>query len=352
MYSRVAVSSTALSTKGIPLPTANLIHRLLLEQINAHGRLVFACESEIVELIRAIKSSEGLPQDARGLWLETLIRLRSYRRISVINGGQIPLADVQGLSALRAGWGSCTDVAVVAEEVCSLFGIPVDLGILSDTGLKPDVTTAAAATDCPELRRVRTLSEHPIAGHGSRREEFWRNVLEPLASEAQTATLLDGYLFKLILEIATKGRGPNGIRREHISWMLNNLDDVMASGAEIRLIGKRGNDSRNADATEIANAIRRIWNPAPVGRLSSVTVVLSDPIRPERFPHDRHIRFSSGSAIELSAGFDRLREETLWDPDGMKWTYQWRAGALTALQQSEDRAIMYARHSAAVVLQR
>lgn len=351
MYSRVAVSSTALLTKGVPAPTANLIHRSLAEQINAHGHLVFSSESEITELIQAIKSGDGLPQGARTLWLETLVRLRRYRRISFMDGDPAPLADVKDLSDLRAIWGSCTDVAVVAEDACGLLGIPVHLGILSDAPLKPDVTTAVAATDCPELRRVRMLSENPIAIQRSRRAEFWRNVLEPLARGAHTATLLDGYIFKLIMEISTRGAGVNGIREEHICWLLRNLDDVMAPGASIRLVGKKGNVG-NADAISIASAIRRIWAPGRVGRLNSVTVSLSEPTRTDRFPHDRHIRFSSGGAIELSAGFDRLREESIWDPDGMKWKYLWRSNALNALEQSEDRAISYARHSAAVVLQR
>lgn len=351
MFARLAVASNALTSPGLPVHVANLIHTTLLDQINAHGRLVFSNDPEVSALLRAVKSGEGIPQDARTRWIETLTRLHKHGRIRVLHG-HTPLADITELVALRDDWGSCADVAVVASEACEALGIPIDTGLVTDPGARPDVAITSAATSSPAMRRLRNLADVGIAAPGSSREDFWHQVLEPIATDARSVTVLDAYLFSATWDIAKGVARARHWSSEQLAWLLQRLDAVMAQSAEIQLIGSAPKDHRGLAAEETAQAIQDRWKPPSHGRLKTVRISLAKTQKGERFPHDRHIRFSSGGAIEISAGLDRLRDDTIWDPDGMKWKYIWNIATLRSLQEAEMRAKSYARHSTASVLER
>lgn len=71
------------------------------------------------------------------------------------------------------------------------------------------------------------------------------------------------------------------------------------------------------DPAVTADAIHTQWRPGVTGWLGRVEVMLAEPGDGERFPRDRHIRFSTRGTITFAAGFDRLRESTAWDLDGI-----------------------------------
>jgi hypothetical protein len=351
MYARVAVASNALTASGLPVPVANLIHATLLGQINAHARLVFSDDPEVAALVRAIRSGEGIPQDSRTRWIETLTRLAKLKRIKVLHEHR-PIAEIAELAELRTDWGMCADLAVVANDACEALGIPVDVGLASTPGMSPDVATVVMASRTPALLQMDELAEVGNAAAGSSRDVFWDNVLEPLAIDAHSVTILDGYLFKCLLDIAEGRPWAHRWRGEHLAWLLGRLDSAVAPEAEVHLVGAALADYRHLGTDDISNAIRSQWRPAPVGRLKAVKVSLASPPRGERFPHDRHIRFSTGGAIEISAGFDRLRDALIWDTDGMRWKYVWNTDALRALERAEARAVSYAEHPPALVVER
>src|SRR3954471_20295104 len=106
MYARLAIASDALDT-GLPLAVANVLHRAFVEEVQAHGRLVFGGDPEVSALLRAITSGPGLPPNARAQWRETLLLLRQNKRITVLNHPEaIPLAEITNLADLRKQWGS------------------------------------------------------------------------------------------------------------------------------------------------------------------------------------------------------------------------------------------------------
>lgn len=351
MYARVAVASNALTTTGLPVPVTNMIHATFLEQINAHARLVFGDDPEVAALVRAVRSGEGIPQDSRTRWIETLTRLVKLKRIKVLHEHR-PIAEIAELTELRTNWGTCADVAVVANDACEALGIPADVGLASTPGTLPDVATLAMASRSPALLQVVELADTAIAASGSSRDDFWHHVLEPLAIDAMSVTILDGYLFKCVLDIAEHRHWARRWQGEHLSWLLGRLDAAVAPGAEVHLIGATQGDYAELSADDIADAVRSQWRPAPVGRIKAVKVSLASPPRGARFPHDRHIRFSTGGAIEISAGFDRLGAQLIWDTDGMKWRYVWNTDALRGLAGAEARAASYAQHPPALVLAR
>jgi hypothetical protein len=351
MYARVAVASNALDLGAVLPPIANALHSALVETLLAHGRLVFASNEEALDFVRAIRNTTGIPPAARSRWAAMLVHLKSSGRVLIVEPpGETRLAMVDAIDLLRSGWGGHADVAVVAQALCAALGVPQDTGVLSAPGYNPDVAVAAAASSAPALARIQELWQHPVATHGSAREDFWTTVLGPVATGAVEATVLDGYLFKRVSQIA-HGRCRTPVAPEHISWLLERLDRVMAEGGTVRLIGNAAHVESGDDAQAIAQFIHDHWSPLKTGRLAKVEILLGSRLRGgPRFPHDRHIRFSTGSAIKVPAGFDRLSEELIWDTSGMWWTYHWQPTALASLRADEAAATSLVTHHKAFAL--
>lgn len=338
MRARVAVASDALNTGHLALPTANLIHGTLLDLIDAHARLVFGGEGDIGDFLRALRTEGALPQDARTRWLNTLVRLRQQGRVSVLPETATPLASVAGLGELRQGWAEHADLAVISDAARAALGLPAE-GVLSEPDTAPDVAVSATAGATPAMLRIRSLTDQPIAPHGSARESFWRDVLDPLATDARSAKLLDRFLFKAACDLSARKPSTRDWLGEHLVWLLRHLDKVMAPGAEVWLVGAWNSEYPTVDGDAAAQILQRLWKPPRDGRLRAVYAVLARPVGGEMFPHNRHVRFNTGGAIGLPAGFDRLRAASIWDPDGMEWNYVWRPEHLDALHQAEDRAL-------------
>jgi hypothetical protein len=346
MYARIAVASNALDLGTVPAPIANALHGALVEALLAHGRLVFGSQEEAFEFLRAVRETGGVPPGARTRWNAALVQLRQSRRVVLADQPcQTSLASVSTLDALREQWGEEADIAVIADAACPSLGVPMDTGILSDPNINPDLAVPAAAPSAPALSRVQELEQRPVAPYDSPREEFWDTVLQPLATNAVTATILDGYLFKLLSKIANGGL-PTPPGGEHVTWLLAHLDNVMADGATVRLIANAVNVEPGDDAKALATALRDQWKPPSVGRLARIEVFLGKGNYQRPFPHDRHIRFSTGGAIKVTAGFDRLREDRIWDRSGMWWSYHWRKSALDDLRADESAAEALTRHRA------
>lgn len=352
MHARVAVASNALDLGSIHPLAATALHEGLIQTLLAHGRLVFASNDEARDFVRAVKSTADMPPGARARWETLVVHLRNSHRIAVADPtSHDTLATVDVIERLRAGWGTRADVAVVAHSVSNALGVPEESGILSAPGVNPDVVIAVAAASAPALVRIIEQEQNPVASHLSERETFWTDVLEPIATGATEATIVDGYLFNRVSDLA-HGRGRPSRVPEHIVWLLDHLDGVMAGRSTVRLIGNAAKLATGDDAQAVAQTIRDRWSPLRVGRLSRVEVHLSGQAGGRRFPHDRHIRFSTGGAIKITAGFDRLSEDRIWDASGMWWNFLWQNRALDVLRDDERLALSMARHREAVVLNR
>lgn len=348
MYARVAVASNSLDLGTLPPPVANALHSTLIEMLLAHGRLVFASQDEALEFVRAIKASDGIPPGARTRWTAALAQLKQSGRVVFTDPpGPATLANVTTLNGVRTQWGAQADVAVIADSACLSLGVPTNTGILSDPTLNPDLAVPAAAPDAPAVARLHLLQQHPVAAQGSTRKKFWESVLEPIATDAHTATLLDGYLFNRLSDIH-HGNVTEPLGGEQVIWLLSHLDQVMSQGATVRLIANASRLQPGDTAEVIAQAISNRWTPKKDGRLANVEVLIRRATKSEKFPHDRHLRFSTGSAIKIDAGFDRLREASIWDPSGMWWSYHWQPASLGQLRAEERKAEDFSGQTASV----
>ncbi len=347
MYARVAVASDALDTGSLPLPVANAIHVSFMQDLQAHGRLIFSEDSEVAALLDAIRSGPGLPPDARSRWRETLACLAKNKRIRVLHqAGATPLASVRTLEELRRQWATDADIAVIAVENCSPLGVSLEAGILADPKQAPDVSITAAVPSSPAMTRLKELADRGFAASGSSRETFWRDVLEPLATDALNVNVLDRFLFKVVWDIAAGKPWARGWQSDQLAWLLERLDSCMAPGATVRLIGEAHRDYPRMNAAATAAAVESSWGWSRRGRLGEVAIAVIPSARGRRFPHDRHARFSTGGAILIPAGFDRLRDDAVWDPDGMNWQYRWTAAGLQELAAVEARVTQHVGISA------
>ncbi|WP_406071151.1 hypothetical protein [Micromonospora sp. NBC_01638] len=345
MHAQVAIASNALDTSSLPLDAALTIHRFFMDRLQAHGRLVFADESDTHDLLRAVTSGPGLPPQARILWREVLATFVKSRRVSVREPNTKPLAQVADLIELRRNWSGSIDVAVVNTAACPVLGIPLATGLLASPGQGPDVVTTHAAATSPAIERLKDLSNQGTLTHNSPREIFRRDVFGPLAAGAQTAAILDRYYFsKLWRPDADKDAAG------HVEWLLCALDAVMAPGAKVHIIAESGRNG-SVSATDTAKSVYAAWNPPITGHLSEVSLSLIKQTPQGRVPHDRHMRFSTGSAVLMPSGFDRLEKPTISDPNGMNWNYCWEPTKLDELRAAEQRTIALP-HDRATVMRR
>ncbi|MBL7253863.1 hypothetical protein [Paractinoplanes lichenicola] len=334
MYVRVAIAANAFDGGTLSGEGADDLHRAAAENIAKHGRIVVGSDQEAKELVGAILRHGKLSPSARAVWQAVLVELRKQNRWTIRTPAAAALASISAPDDLRRHWGSDTDVAVVAPETRTVLNAVA----------APDVATAETFVHSPALRRIRDLAEDATAEYGSPREQFWTDVLKPLATGALQVTLLDRYLFKALWDLDAGRHWTRRWRGEHLSWLLERIQAVSSPGAEIRLVGMADKSYPEHDAESTAAALRAIWAPRGV----RATVTLATPAKVSDFPHDRHIRFSTGGAVTLGAGFDRLQPERIADEDGLSWHYRSSPRAINVLRVREERAFAL-RHTEAAL---
>ncbi|MEU1398391.1 hypothetical protein ABZ403_20335 [Micromonospora zamorensis] len=343
MHAHVAIASDALDTSSLPPDAALTIHRVFMDRLQAHGRLVFADESDTRDLLRAVTEGPGLPPQARVWWREVLATFAKNNRVSVRQPNTTPLAQIANLVELRRNWNGSVDVAVVATTACAVLGVPLATGLLATPGHRPDIVTTHAAATSPAIERLKNLANQGTLTHNSPREIFRQDVFGPLAAGAQTAAIVDRYYFSKLWRPDADKDAPG-----HVEWLLSALDAVMAPGAKVHIIAENSRNG-NASATDTAKSVHAAWNPPLTGRLSEVRLSLIKQTAQGRVPHDRHMRFNTGAAVLMPSGFDRLEKPTISDPNGMNWNYCWEPRKLDELRAAEQRTIALPNDRATVM---
>lgn len=346
MHANVTIATDAFHLPGTPDPAALTLHRALVRRLRAHGRMVFASDADQAEVLRAIRSGPGVPPQARVWWTELLVTFAKEHRSSVRRPSGIPLQRAGSLDELRASWQDSADVAVVSAAACPALGIDPGEELLAGPAHRPDIATITTAADTPALERLRALAEKGSLSHDHQREDFRREVLEPIAAGARAVTLVDRYYFSKLWDAADSAG--------HVAWLLGVLDGVMAPGARVHLISEERRPSRRqpaVSAADTATALYAAWAPPAAGNLGEVTLTLLRPTTNKAFPHDRHIRFDTGAALMMLSGFDRMEGPAVTDPHGMNWTFCWAKEKLDELRATE-RLVLNLPHTPAVVLTR
>jgi hypothetical protein len=184
------------------------------------------------------------------------------------------------------------------------------------------------------------LREEARLPFGGTRDEYWQKVLGPLAKTSKEVTIFDRYLFsELMRRRQFQGRQQP---EEALIWLLQMLDAHGSDGLVVQLFAatlspnQRGRAQHPASAQQAAELVQRSWNRSSSGSIARVEVIAGDWRQAgSAMPHDRHMRFGGNRAVSISAGFDRLKSQTIQDSAGMAWQYHWTSSSVAPLVASE-----------------
>lgn len=354
MIARVDIAPDAIEgvAAGLSRALTKAQHEALLRVIAAHGMLVAANDDEAAELIRAVRDPDILPPAVRDRWNAVLVGLRKQNRfISMRPEAPLGLRSVVTLNDLRNGWRGRSEVAVLTVEQAARLGVDEE-GLLVDRSAGIELATAPIAAYCGTFTNLRRLADEGHVSPGTRRDDFWRAVLAPIARASRHVTILDRYLFGGLAWHEENLPRSRSWDADTVVWLVEMLDRTMPSNGSVSLLGESP-DEGIFRASDVADVIRSLWTATPSCRISSLNVTVSPWNQPgARLPHDRHIRFDAGVGIKLHAGWDRFRRATVTELDGVGWQYLWLAEAVQELRAAESRVRQHRDASTAAVLER
>jgi hypothetical protein len=318
------------------------LHKVLITALNAHGAVFLGSKADTAELLKEIKAQS---QEVRKHWEVVIVSLSKSRRLVHRNPPCTkPMAQIDRLEELRDEWRDQVEVVVVEKAHADDFGVGGWPGHVADADSSLEISTARAAWETAAMEDARRLAERANHPSGTRREDFWSDVLAPLARLSSEVVVLDRYLFQRLLE--KNARGGSGTD-EQVCWLLEQLDIHMPPGSVVTLIAHDlAPQSRPpVNAQDIAALIERYWLHRATGHLKLVNVVVA-PWRQRRqsLPHDRHIRFNVGAAVTFPQGLGPLATPTIQDPDGLNWHYRQGSRAVEPVLAAEERVLDYRNH--------
>lgn len=338
---------------GQPPALTKSQHESLLRSIEAHGMLVAANDAEALELLHAIKAPGALPPGIRTRWVTSLAELKKRNRFICMTP-QLPrgLREAASIDDLRAGWVGKAQVTVLTIAQARSLGVD-DEGLLVDSETSLELASAPIAAYCSTLNLLRELAEDGHVQTGASRDEFWDQVVAPIARVSRRVTVLDRYLLGNLAWHHQNLPRSSRWEVENLVWLLDHLDRSGIQGTAVRLIASDSIENKIGDADDAARMIKEVWRPAPRGQISTLEVTVAPwNQRGKRMPHDRHIRFDIGVGIRLPAGWDRFKKARVEDPDGVGWQYLWRPNAFRDLRAAENRVVDDGEATKAQVLDR
>jgi len=335
MLARVAVDPDAIGEPIAPRAFAKAQHAAILDAINANGSLLFASNEDAMRFAALVRRSTSLPPGVGQKWATALVELNKLGRVSVDKTmGERSLASFDEVDTFKQAWAGRVEVAVFDQRGAEALGVPEDDGFVNFEESDLEVARLFALSGTRAFSHLRTVAETGYLEYDAPREAFWRDVLQPLARPSKVVTILDRYLLSGLWR--RNEHRPQSYRwePEHVVWLLDKLGDAMPAGAQVELLTVVDDEFVRTNKAESAGRlIREFWKRADRGRLGEIRLSVAGDRR--NFPHDRHIRFSSGTAIIFGAGLDRLSRPRVWDESGMAWSYKWHPDALRPLRERE-----------------
>lgn len=330
MLATIALSAEAIGDLSQGPPShQRKHHREFTELLMKHAVLVFGSEGEKSAFSRSIRAGEGIPTASRQVWNAVIADFATKSRLRVSKPPvESHLSSLTSLQDLYVEWKHKAKIVVVREELSSDMKLDEqESGVLEGAAL--EVATPITLSEGKIIRSMDDMERRGRHTYGAAREEFWSDVLAPLAECTRNVVITDRYLFERMWDDVDDNHRRDS--PEHVCWLLQRLDSALLPGASVKIIGQRrrhdnrGNRGRWS-AQQTAAMIRDIWRRTDTKRIERLEVVLAEP-RGER-PHDRHIRFGDIAAIDINAGVDILCEPTVRKREGMKWSYGYMPGEL------------------------
>lgn len=308
---------------------AALVQEQLSSILDRHGVLFQTSVHERQRLLGLLASSQLQP-DEQKRWRELLVRLHKSGRLTTAAPSVIEswsdLTDGQQASGLEQ---LAPIISLVSgTDFTRLF--PED-SIIHTVNETVEVTTAASLSASSQYTQLESLREDGVFHAGTHREDVWEVLFRPLVRVSRSIIIFDRFLYARIWERDDPYRGAP----EHLIWLLENINDTIPVGGEITLIGESGKYPKRSsdlpdDPLRILNYIRdTIQNQ--FDRLGSVEINVHS--GREKMHHDRHIRFSTGHALEVPPGFDRFAKPRL--SESVSFSYRHTRNSIKELMDRE-----------------
>lgn len=308
---------------------APALRRELVELLMRHGVLRFASQAEAGLWIDSLSLPTLSPAEKKQ-WQQLLLALKKHGRLSAADPALIEDADAAATLSDLQGLKQAAPVLSVLETGTYQRVFPTARTGSSQAFPGVEVAVAGSLSQSNQYRALLDLAESGLFREGTPRQEVWNRLLGPLSSVSKEVILFDKYLFSRLFDVAD----------EQITWILKQLDQTVPVGANVKLYAARGTagaygaEQVPADHRE-AERLLREYLPNKFDRIGSIEVVLAESGRARHMHHDRHMRFGSGSAVELPSGFDRLEPARLRDDFG--FTYRSSPAALAGLATREQQ---------------
>lgn len=340
MIANIALSPSAIRELS-DLGTASVVrslHRTLRDTLSAHGALHLANASEKEKLLSLLKGDAGVPPREVAAWKETILSLVDQGRLRVgrpdVPFGMGEISSLEQLATMADLHPECPVYVLTEGQLDLLFPERSEAD-------RADSTVYVSGVSIDEAEPIAKLADAAQRGNfprGSNREDFWDQVLAPLARPAKNISILDRYILKGMQSREDNHPRSNRWDEDVLTWLLRKIDCVEGSDVEVDIcagVGQQGTPQTPAEALDL---IHRCWRPRSLTRIKAINLHVGEWERPDGWlPHDRHIRFGKVSVIALPGGLDRLSSRTIRDLDGMNWTYKWNADQAESFRSAEAR---------------
>jgi len=344
------IIDVALSAKAMADISAMVIGRnartlcsALTEALRGYGALVITSAEEGREILQIVKSDSALTQAERQEWSAVLEFLAQDKRIRFVSPDLIPLDTIEVADDLELARSKQPLLAVLGDDSFERLFPASDANSVAISA-NVEAAPAGTASLADQFSRARNVAAREVYAPGTARDEIWDELLAPLASFTKQVTIFDRYVFAGMYRREANLSG----RPEHLEWFLSRLDEAAPPGTHVKVYGSIGYETGHAqipnDVEAVGQLLSRRWT-SRFGNIAQVELIATSGTR--NHPHDRHLMFGQGMALDMASGLDRLAEHHLRDP--FTFSYKWLNAQLQALRHREN-AVMNRRPSTANVI--
>jgi hypothetical protein len=328
----------ALTPDEQPDDLAELIdrHERVIEILRDHARVVTSSNEDATDLKAALKELSAIAPDARKRWDAALTFLGKRRRLTPLDPACAPkLDDLQTTADLLPEWKDHIEIAALAPSQASQLGVDRAEASIEDVTSRIEVAKGNVLRRSKKLARYVNLAKTGVAAKGTDRDVWLAEVMLPLIRQASRIDIVDRYLYTDLVWIDE--RKPREREPEQVAWLLDAIGRAVGPPKHVRLIGGVGSRDMPRDAIDAAHLVRAAY-PTPGPGLAEVLIV-GAPWGQPKMPHDRHISFDLGMAIEFPAGLSRFRRHVVEDEDGVSWSFRSTPAAYGKCRDERDRVL-------------
>ena len=328
----------ALTPAEQPDDLAELIdkHENVIEILRDHAIVVMSSQQESAEFQSALVELGAISPDARKRW-ETLITfLRKRRRFTPLDPAGVPALDALATSSdLLPAWKGRIELAALPAVQAVRLGVGRTQPSMTDEVSNVEIAKGNLLRRSRKMARYASLAKTGIAARGADRDEWLAAVMLPLVRRATAIDIVDRYLYTDLVWLRDKK--PEGREPEHVAWLLHAIGQAGGPPKHVRLIAGIGERGMPRDTDAAARLVRAACPELGVGIAD--LLIVGAPWRPAKLPHDRHVSFDLGMAIEFPAGLSRFRRQSVEDEDGVSWTFRSTPAAYGKCRNERERIL-------------